>query len=268
MMERAEITIVKLLKILAWIFMPVSGIGVLIIGCNGIYYFLTEKSVIALFVGSALIPFGGAFFVFSLYLLKLLLGFFNISIPLEYAGRRKRYDPQKLIDELADNLSCNVLVMFNVKGWMRIYGKEESLITEVGVYCEHGYQTFHMIDPAKTKVTNSVMPEADDTPVVIENTYHECFPTRASRIVGKKDVFEFLNKLYECKDFRKAMEGFAFTETTEETQRLVKKNLYVLPQVPLENHFLREKTRNAWEQKQKERAECAILEMKKMDGNA
>ncbi|MCR5129462.1 MAG: hypothetical protein K6B69_15340 [Lachnospiraceae bacterium] len=260
-----EKIILRTILFFTWLVLLVMGIGVFVLGIIGLFYFLREQSVPGMAAGLFFIPGGGLFIGWTLSLLGPLFGYFAFKIDLRYAAKRKKYDPQKVIRELAQNYRCNVVLINNEQGWMRLYGIGEEFVLEIGIHKDDGDRIFHMIDPANRIETDTIMPLTDDIPVMIKNNFHEYYAVRKSRVITQRLACVFLEKLYECKDLEKAMTGMAFIDTTKETRRLIEEDAYLVPEVPVDDPPGRQKKYIAWIQSRKECAEHAMKVMQSMD---
>ena len=265
LISRIEKRIFRTFLFFLWLVLPIMGIGTFVLGIIGLFYYLTEQTVPGLLVGLFFIPAGGFFIGWSFSLLAPLLGYYVFEIDLRYAGKRKKYDPKKILLELSQNYGCNVVIVDNKQGWMRLYGIGEKMVLEIGLHKEDGDRIFHMIDPANRIETDTIMPLTDDMPVMLENNFHEFLPVRKSRVITQEQARVFLEKLYECKDLEEAMTGLAFTDTTQENRRLVEADAYIVPEVPTDDPPSRKKKYIAWIQERKERAEHAMKVMQSMD---
>ena len=47
-------------------------------------------------------------------------------------------------------------------------------------------------------------------------------------------IVAFLTKLYICKNLNEAMNDFSFCDTTEEIERLMEDDVYIVPEIPVD----------------------------------
>lgn len=121
----------------------------------------------------------------------------------------------------------NVILIIDKKGWARIFGVEERLILEIGLWNGRDYQVFHMI---KREFTDTVIPLlAEEKNEILENSYSEFFPVKKSWIIDNNLLHDFLTKLYEVQDLETAMQDYLFEDNTELICRLRKKKAYIVP---------------------------------------
>ena len=156
---------------------------------------------------------------------KILLSDDDLSLRIDLSSyrNRKKYDPERVVKYLS-NQHNNVAIIKTDRGMVRMFRAGKVFVVEVTFLSESDYSTFHMIDPEIT----------DTTPVVMQNIVLEKIPVRKNRLVKMEPAQAFLSKLYEVKDIRIAMQGFSFTETSAETKRLVEKDAYIVPAIPLD----------------------------------
>jgi len=95
----------------------------------------------------------------------------------------------------------------------------------------------------------------------MQNIVLEKIPVRKNRLMKTESAQAFLSKLYEVKDIRLAMEGFFFTDTSVETKRLLEKNAYIVPSIPLD--FPNKATeRETWMKRKEEKLKRALEVLK------
>ena len=97
--------------------------------------------------------------------------------------------------------------------------------------------TWHMTETDSGEVT-TVMPVTDENAQIIMNKWEEWFPVRNSWLVGEELISRFLRKLYEYKDIHYAMKGFSFTDTSEETKKLISGDADIIPSIPVQSEHL------------------------------
>ena len=209
------------LGFLCFLWFPVVGAGI------HLYAVANGKGfpIITLFEVSVLAP---LFYVW-ICLGKFLRGDHSCRVPFSIAGKWNKYDPQYLLDKLNDKRS-NVILLKNKLGQVRIYGSGDKHVLEVRIGKAEKVKYFHL-----TQVdADSIVPVSDTTPVVIENKWNEKFPAREQWLVEEHSIVAFLTKLYICKDLNEAMNDFSFCDTTEEVNKLIEADAYIVPEIPVD----------------------------------
>lgn len=183
---------------------------------------------------------------------KILLSDDDLSLRIDLSSdrKRKKYNPERVVKYLS-NQHNNVAIIKTDRGMVRMFSAGKVFVVEVTFLAETDISTFHMIDPEI----------ADITPVVMQNIVLEKIPVRKNRLMKKESAQAFLSKLYEVKDIRLAMEGFSFTDTSAETKRLLEKDAYIVPAIPLD--FLNKASeRDAWMKRKEEKLKRALEVLK------
>ena len=160
---------------------------------------------------------------------KNIIGDHSCYLPINIAGKKEKYSPEKLLRKLKNNRS-NVVLLKSKQGQVRIYGRGNTHVLEIRMGKEDDLTVFHMINT----YTDSIMPVTDNTPTVIKNKWYEKFPVRKHWLVDGEVIVAFLTKLYINQDIQTAMEGFSFEDTTEEINRLIKNDAYIVPEIPVD----------------------------------
>ena len=179
----------------------------------------------------------------------------SLQIDLSSGGKRKKYDPIRVIRYLSDQHN-NVAIVKTDNEMVRIFSAEKVFVVEVTFFTESDFSTFHMIDPDVE----------DITPVVLRNIVLEEIPVRRNLLVNREAAQAFLNRLYEEKNARSAMEGFSFLDTSEETKRLVEKDAYIVPSIPVDLPD-KDSERDAWMKRKEEKLQRAIKELRNSEKN-
>ena len=67
----------------------------------------------------------------------------------------------------------------------------------------------------------------------VGNIFLERFAVRKNRIVNKAQVIKAIEMLYSSQSLTEVVRSLPFVDSTEETNRLIEKDAYILPSVPL-----------------------------------
>ena len=126
--------------------------------------------------------------------------------------------------------SYNMILIRDKRGWARIYGSADGLITEIGLWKGRDFQTFHMTDPLITDTVVPVTEEKEEKDLILSNPFSERFAVRKKWMVSEKRTGEFLKNLYEKQDLEESMKGFDFENTTRLIHKLLEKNCYIVPE--------------------------------------
>ncbi|MBR6157792.1 MAG: hypothetical protein IKQ27_12600 [Lachnospiraceae bacterium] len=176
------------------------------------------------------------FIRFWMGLRKPMMGDHSLLIPLNRAGRSEKYAPETVLKKLADD-HVNVILAKGKNTILRIYGQGEKHIVEIRMESKDSLYTWHMTETDSGEVT-TVMPVTDENAQIIMNKWEEWFPVRNSWLVGEELISRFLRKLYEYKDIHYAMKGFSFTDTSEETKKLISGDADIIPSIPVQSEHL------------------------------
>ena len=157
------------------------------------------------------------------------MGDYSYIVPIGIAGKEKKYDPKYVLKRL-NRMRSNVILLTNNQEQVRIYGCGNEHVLEIRIGEEEDAKYFHL-----TQVdTDSIVPVSDKTPTLIENKWCETFPVRSQWLVDEETIISFLQKLYSRKDIQAAMDGFSFEDSTEETNKLIKADAYIVPKIPVD----------------------------------
>ena len=146
----------------------------------------------------------------------------SFNVDVSRAEGRRKYDAQRLINHI-ERCHNNVLLFNTDEGQMRVFGAKDKLITEIFIQKQDGLKTYQLTDPSVT----------DEDPVILGNIFLERFPVRKNRLNKKEPVIKAIETLYETQSLEKTAAALPFTDTTEETKRLIEKDAYITPSVPL-----------------------------------
>ena len=160
---------------------------------------------------------------------KFLRGDRSCRIPVKIAERLAIYSPENLLRRLRNNRN-NVVVLKSKQWQIRIFGSGEARILEILMGTKDEMRYFHLTnaDP------ESIVPVTDNAPVVIGNKWHERFPVRNNWIVDDGKIEAFLTKLYSFDELEFVMEGFVFEDSTEEVNKLIDADAYIVPKIPVD----------------------------------
>ncbi len=242
---------------LFWIFGSLAGIGFVIMGGCIIHAFSgidpSERDNAMLAAGIGIIVMGVLLLGGVIYTLKeIMLNPDDLSYKVDVyrAKWNKKYDANKLVNYL--ERSHNNVILFNTdEGQMRVFGSTVEFIAEICMPAQNGLITYHLTDPSVT----------DEQPVVIGNIFLERFPVRKNRIVGKEQVINAIELLCVSKNLTYTANSLPFVNTTEETNRLIEKDAYIIPSVPLVFHKKKNDIDRALKEKE-ERVDRAIQELR------
>ena len=118
------------------------------------------------------------------------------------------YDPDKMPAELKAAHEAN---------------DKGKIIVEICIVTREGGGTYHLTD---TYV-------AGEEPVIVENVFFERFPVRKNRVVNKEQAVRAIEMLYASRSLTEVARSLPFVNSTEETNRLIEKDAYIIPSVPL-----------------------------------
>ena len=194
--------------------------------------------------------------------LGILMGDHSYSVTVSDEKDCKKYAPKKILAKLKNNRR-NVIYPKNDQWQVQIYGAGETLVLEIRIGYGDDHRVFHMIDFDPEMDETTIMPVTDDSIAIIENRWHEKFPVRKSRLVNEDGICDFLRKLYECKDLKAAMEGYSFEDTTEETNKLMEADAYIIPEVPVDWPVggIKSNMGAEWMRKKEDRVQRALEEL-------
>ena len=148
---------------------------------------------------------------------------FSIDIEIEQAMRKKKYSAERLAWNVYNGRN-NVVIINTQNGFFRFYGYSGRFIAEIRIVSYEDFSTYHLIDPK----------QMDDS-VTVLTTLFERFPTRKNRIVSNSMVVSAVHKLYETQSLDQMILCFPCVDTTVETKKLVMKDAYIVPDVPIVN---------------------------------
>lgn len=146
----------------------------------------------------------------------------SFKVEVEQARGNRKYDANKLVNYI-ETYHNNILLFNAEEGQMRVFGSKGKLIVEICIATGKGGSTYHLTDP-------SVMYEE---PVIVGNIFLERFAVRKNRIVNKAQVIKAIEMLYSSQSLTEVVRSLPFVDSTEETNRLIEKDAYILPSVPL-----------------------------------
>lgn len=177
----------------------------------------------------------------------------DLSLPVDVkkAPGRMRYDAQKLANYL-DVCHNNVLLFYTDGGQMQVFGSKGCFVVELAITEQVGYKTYQLMN----------LSVSDVTPVIIGNAFMERFPVRKNRIVDRFMVIDVIRTLYDLQSLSELITAFPFADSTAETVRLIEKDAYILPSVPLD--IPRQKDYDRISREKEERMQRAIRELKAM----
>ncbi len=222
--------ILRFFPFLLWL----GGVGLL-----GLPYLLIGAIIVASFAAGALhLPDLFSVIIITTVLLitygwfcfgKFLRGDRSCRIPVKIAERLEIYSSENLLRRLRNNRN-NVVVLKSKQWQIRIFGSGEARILEILMGTKDEMRYFHLTnaDP------ESIVPVTDNAPVVIGNKWHERFPVRNNWIVDDGKIGAFLTKLYSFDELEFVMEGFVFEDSTEEVNKLIEADAYIVPKIPVD----------------------------------
>lgn len=161
----------------------------------------------------------GTFFTFGIGKDKNNLA---LVIDIEQALSKAKYSAENLARNVYNGRN-NVVIIKTKDGFFRLYGYNGRFITEIRTGSEEDFSTHHLIDPD----------QKDDSVTVLQNLFSERFPTRKNRIVSNGIVVSAVKKLYETQSLDMVIYCLPCIDTTAETKRLIMKDAYITPEVPL-----------------------------------
>ena len=211
-----------------WICGGLIGPGFIVMGCLIIHSFLgldpSGRDGSMLFAGIAILIIGLALLAGVIITLRIMANPDDMSfnIDVSRAKGRRKYDAKRIVNHL-ERCHTNVLLFNTDEGQMRVFGGRDKLIAEIFIQQQDGIKTYHLTDPLVT----------DEEPVILGNIFLERFPVRKNRLNKKEPVIKAIETLYETQSLEKTAATQPFTDTTEETKRLIENDAYITPSVPL-----------------------------------
>ncbi|MCR4640584.1 MAG: hypothetical protein K5697_00965 [Lachnospiraceae bacterium] len=175
----------------------------------------------------------------------------SFVVDVKKAPGKKKYDAQRLAHYL-DVCHNNVLLFNTDNGQMRIYGSKGRFTAEITIEKQGNYETYHLTDPS--------IDDAD--PTIIGNIFMERFPVRKNRIVNIFMVAGAISKLYELQSLSDLIVALPFTDSTQETARLIERDAYIIPSVPL--NIPKQKDYDRVSREKEERMQRALQELNGM----
>ena len=118
---------------------------------------------------------------------------------------------------------------------LKIMANPDDLSFKVDVYGAQGkkkYNAYKLVGYIDVGHNNVILLNADEHPVIVGNIFFERFPMRKNRIVNKDQAAKAINVLYDSQSLAKTAVSLPFTDSTEETKRLIAKDAYITPSVP------------------------------------
>ena len=214
---------------LFWIF---GFLGSFLVFCCGFYMII--GFIEAPPKDSGMLYCGIFFLLFGLGLLAGVIGTFytfgiskdkdNLSlvIDIDRALSKTKYSAENLVQNVYNGRN-NVVIIKVKDGFFRFYGYNGRFIAEIWTGSEEDFSTHHLIDPD----------QMDDSVTVLENLFLERFPTRKNRIVSNRVVVSAVKRLYETQSLDMVIYYLPCVDTTAETQKLIMKDAYITPEVPI-----------------------------------
>lgn len=147
----------------------------------------------------------------------------SIDIDIEQAMRKKKYSAERLARNVYNGRN-NVVIINTQNGFFRFYGYSGRFIAEIRIASYEDFSTYHLIDPN----------QMDDS-VTVLTTPFERFPARKNRIVSNGMVVSAVQGLYETQSLDQMIFCFPCVDTTAETKKLIMKDVYIVPEVPIVN---------------------------------
>lgn len=239
---------------LFWIFGGLIGPGFIVMGCLIIHSFLgldpSGRDGSMLFAGIMILILGLALLAGVIITLRIMANPDDMSFKVDVSrakGRRK-YDAKRLVNHI-ERCHNNVLLFNTDEGQMRVFGGRDKLIAEIFIQQQDGIKTYHLTDPSVT----------DESPVIFGNVFLERIPVRMNRINKKEPVIKATETLYETQSLAATAASLTFTDTTEETKRLIEKDAYIIPSVPLEIPKKKDRDRVNREKEERENRAMQVL---------
>ena len=211
-----------------WISGGIIGPGFIVMGCLIIRSFLgldlSGRDGSMLFAGIAILIFGLALLAGVIITLRIMADPDDMSfrVDVSRAKGKKKYDAKRLVNHI-ERCHNNVLLFNTDDGQMRVFGGRDKLIAEIFIQHQDGFKTYHLADPSVS----------DEEPVILGNIFLERFPVRMNRLNKKESVIKAIGMLYETQSLSATAASLTFTDTTEETKRLIENDAYIIPAVPL-----------------------------------
>ena len=211
-----------------WVLGSLGGLGFVIMSCCIVYAYMNsnthEREGGMLAVGIAFLIMGLLLLAGVVYTLRKTAGPDDLSfkVDVEQARGNRKYEANKLVNHI-ETYRNNILLFNTEEGQMRVFGSKGKLIVEICIVTGKGGSTCHLTDPSVT----------DEKPVIVENIFLERFPVRKNRIVNKDQVVKAIEMLYASQSLTEVVRSLPFVDSTEETNRLIEKDAYILPSVPL-----------------------------------
>ena len=239
---------------LFWILGGLIGPGFIVMGCLIIHSFLgldpSGRDGSMLFAGIMILILGLALLASVIITLRIMANPDDMSFKVDVSrakGRRK-YDAKRLVNHI-ERCHNNVLLFNTDEGQMRVFGGRDKLIAEIFIQQQDGIKTYHLTDPSVT----------DESPVIFGNIFLERIPVRMNRINKKEPVIKAIETLYETQSLAATAASLTFTDTTEETKRLIEKDAYIIPSVPLEIPKKKDRDRVNREKEERENRAMQVL---------
>ena len=213
---------------LFWISGGIAGPGFIVMGCIIIHSFLgldpAGRDGSMLFAGITILILGLALLVGVIITLRIMANPNDLSFNVDVTRAKgmKKYNADRLINHIG-KCRNNVLLFNTDEGQMRVFGAGDNLITEIFISEQDGFKTYHLTDPSVN----------DEAPVILSTIFFERFPVRKNRLNKKEPVIKAIETLYETQSLAKTAALLPFTDTTEETKRLIENDAYIIPAVPL-----------------------------------
>ena len=146
----------------------------------------------------------------------------SFKVDMDQARGNRKYDPNKLVNYI--ETGHNNIILFNAaEGQMHVFGSKGKIIVEICIVTREGGGTYHLTDPYVT----------GEEPVIVENIFFERFPVRKNRVVNKEQAVRAIEMLYASQSLTEVARSLPFVNSTEETNRLIEKDAYIIPSVPL-----------------------------------
>ena len=240
---------------LFWVFGSLFSLGALFVGGYSVYSCLSidpserDNGQFAFGIAAliaVLLMLAGVIFT-----LRLMSDPDNMSLVVDVnaAQGKKKYNSLKLTRYI-ERAHNNVLLFNASEGQMRVFGSKDNFIVEVVISESDGFSTYHLTNPSETSVE----------PVITGNIFFERFPVRKNRIVSKEKAIRAIETLYESKSLNTTVSTLPFTDSTEETTRLIDNEAYITPAVPLVFHKKQKDIeRNLKEKEEREKRAMQVL---------
>ena len=211
-----------------WIAGSIAGLGFVVMGGFIIHSFLganpSERDSGMLPAGIVIIILGLLLLAGVIITLRIMSNPDDMSLKVNVSTARgkKKYDANKLVRYIERGHN-NVLLFNTDEGQMRVFGCTGKLIAEIYISRGEYFFTYHLTNPSVT----------DKQPVIVNNIYFERFPVRRNRIMNREQVVRAVETLYTTQSLSETAASLTFVDSTEETKRLIEKDAYILPSVPM-----------------------------------